>query len=289
VPCLTCGATTTTRSHLYGKTLRKEFPGEHRTVNSLLTVDKTPAALLTRAEDGRGVPFSQGRWLCAQCNGVWMNQLEDSALPTVAAIVRGERILLAQLAQRTIASWAVAVTVLRSEADRGIRSFPPVLAHTLRSDGIEAITVGVWLAATDRERVIRPHNTLASTYWSATDDRSGAIAIYWLKSMAVVVAVADHLAVAAPGMKMIARAAPTIWPTTGHLAWPPKSTVPDRTLLRSTGLPLEKVSHAAFQHPVGFRGREERDIIRVPATADEQIVARLLADAWTKRGFDPTG
>ncbi|PPH95794.1 hypothetical protein C5C56_15885 [Rathayibacter sp. AY1D1] len=245
--CILCGSEGLTRSHIYGRTLRAEFGQERAAHQTLTNVDGRAEATVDRWESGIGMIFSQGKWLCYECNNVWMAGLEDAALPTVVNIIRGESVYFDRATTEAVASWAIIASILRAQLVPDGEPYAPAAARRFRQDGLEAAEAAVWLVSAAEDPTVRAPGTAASSYWRAPD-LSGGIAQHWLKSLCVVVASGDHRDRVAERIWTLRDAALPLYPPAETRRWPSGRSAPDRVLMRATGLDERTVAaRAAFR------------------------------------------
>jgi hypothetical protein len=260
--CILCDRTPTTRAHLYGRTLRNEFPGSGGQINHVHTRGDPHVSVLN--SHGFGMPIIQQvvNALCAECNGVWMQRLEAAALPGLTAMIRGQRMEVDADLQAAVAEWAVSVTMLRTQLVPDLRPFDRGLARRIRSSGLDGEEVGVWLFSADADGRFRMAPDAAS---SMMQDAGGAVtgelAIYWFRSVVLVVATQGFVSYVEEQVSLIAPAMQRLWPASPSRTWPFSHSVLDSVLTRAIGLPDEELPDA-FSDRTELDGRQIRLFIR---------------------------
>ena len=285
--CVLCGAHPTTAAHLFTKVVREEFPNDRSSVFMLHEPRDPASSVKTTVFAGSGQTHTQPRVLCGTCNGAWMGKIEEAAGSTIAAMIRNEEVPLPVSVQRSVAAWALAVAILRSEIVPGSYRFDPALARAFRQQGIEAVNIRVWLISVEISAGIRglSGNGIASTYLHSGD---GEIAIFWLRNLCVFVAAREVSEAADELISGFRKALIPLWPPVGDAAWPLTHSVTERDLLGQLD-----VDHAVpakfFDQGSRQPGKLIETILRVNGNvpADDfhhEILARRVADVL--KGYD---
>jgi hypothetical protein len=179
-----------------------------------------------------------------------MGPMEERALPVLAAMSRGESALLTVGVQADIAAWAVAATILRGEMDRDLKSFDNAAARKFREGGLRAAEVDVWLAQVE-------HSTEHLSVWPVGhtylyDERlhvEGLTAIFWLRSVCVVVSSSEHARYVSQRMPVLGKAGVRLWPAgTDTRQWPLTGSTLPSVILRSVGVTEEHADWRTMDH-----------------------------------------
>lgn len=279
--CILCDARPTTAAHLFTKVVREEFPNDRSSVFLLHEPRDAASSVKTTVFVGSGQTHTQPRVLCGTCNGAWMGKIEEAAGATIAAMIRNEEVPLPWSVQRSVATWALAAAILRSEIVPGSYRFDPATARAFRQSGIEAVNARVWLINVENSVDIRGFggSGIASTYLHAGD---GEIAIFWMRNLCVFVAAREASEAGDQLISGFRRALIRIWPPTDDAAWPLAHSVTERDLLHQLDV-YRELPASFFNQGERLRGKLTETILRVngnvPADAfHHEILAHRLAN-----------
>jgi hypothetical protein len=286
--CILCGARPTTASHLFTKTIREEFPNDDGSVFLMHEPLDPATSVKTTSFTGSGQTHSQPKVLCLTCNGAWMSQIEEAAGTSIAALIRSESVLMPTSLQRSLATWALAVAILRAEIVPGSFRFDHATAVAFRERGIEAVTARVWFINIENSVVIRGRAAgLASTYMPATD---GEVAVFWLRNLCILVAAREVSAKVDRAILGIRKATISIWPPTENAVWPLPNSVTESDLLRVLGAE-DDLPASFFVQGKRRRGKLTETILRVNGNlpADDlhhEMLAHRVAKAMGPHNID---
>lgn len=266
--CILCDSRPTTRAHILGRVLRDEFPTDNQSTTAFQTEHSRDHSVIQTTRHGRGLTDFQPKVLCARCNGSWMGPMEEKALPILAAMSRGEEAVLTKEAQADIAAWAVAATILRGEVDPDLKPFGNAAARAFRSGGLGAAEVEVWLAQVERSIERLSVWPVGHTYlYDERLDVEGVTAIFWLRSVCLVVASSAHARYVSQRMPVIGKAAVRLWPAAANPAhWPLEASALPSVILRSVGASEEQADWRTMDHRDVPQGRRTNHIVRVPTS-----------------------
>lgn len=235
--CIACGATPTTKAHLIGKPLRDAIGSGAGSATAVLRQESSDEIKVTTQHYGRRIFDLQPKVLCGECNSEWMNEFEQTALPLLTSVAKGDAVSLDDGAREIIASWALAVAIVRGESDDQATSFDADMARAFRYGGIGAVPVVVWLAHT----AIKLNDDIAvpghSQVTSAAGPEDGSLTILWLGRFAVVVGEGPLSHQAADGIKYMRSAVAQLWPIdapgSAPITFPTPGQIENRQLLRA--------------------------------------------------------
>lgn len=135
--CAWCGGRPLTREHLVPQWLTQVL-GETFPLDDGYRFAYTHA---TEAGEGPLRSFDQSaptvvvRAVCEPCNGGWMSQLEEQAIPVVGPMVRGESFRLDMESQLTLTRWASKVVALLDHYEADSVGLGPAELDEIRSGG----------------------------------------------------------------------------------------------------------------------------------------------------------
>jgi hypothetical protein len=101
------------REHIWGKWLREFVRSDTNKHRMQHTTIGRPGTLTTRKGDLRaGEPLlSNMRIVCKACNSGWMSRIQNDAKPFLIPLIRGQRAVLNQKAQKAILAWCAMATI----------------------------------------------------------------------------------------------------------------------------------------------------------------------------------
>jgi len=286
--CILCGARPTTAAHLFTKAIREEFPADDESVFLMHEPLDPATSIKTTVFTGSGQTHGQPRVLCGTCNGAWMGQIEEAAGATIAALIRNETVFLPAALQGSLATWALAITILRAESVPGDYRLDHATAVAFRQRGIEAITARVWFINIENSVDIRGRAAgLASTYIPAPD---GEIAVFWLRNLCILVSAREVSEKVDRAIAGIRKATISIWPPTENAVWPLSNSVTERDLLRLLGAESD-LPASFFVQGKRRRGKLTETILRVngnlPADGfHHEMLAHRVAKAMGQQQSD---
>lgn len=172
-----------------------------------------------------------------------MSQLEQKALPVLAALIGdGGRTAAAQPMEiapsvaEAIAAWSAAATVIRGEIVSDVRSVDRATIAALSGPGLAAAIAQIWMVHMEVSLVSFETESPASSYWTSEHlDVQGCVALYFLRSLCLVVAFGDFVPQVEASVRLLGGAAMKIWPPQESFSWPPPRSVERIVLLRALG------------------------------------------------------
>lgn len=293
--CILCGAAPTTAAHLFASPIRAEYPNDKELVYlSEKPVD--PGRVVRQSQRvGSGQVHAQPSVLCATCNGSWMSVIEQFAAPIVVRLLRGEAVTLSPQEQEAVASWAVAVAILRAELVPDAPPFDRADAQAFRNGSLGAAKVSVWLVNVEITIPGLVGGLATSSIPGQSDGASANICILWLRNICIVILQGASVDRSGRPLSVLRPAAQEI-PQAAAFIWPPDRSVTDATLLDVLG--LGNVMNAKFLNPAGRpTGRFTEQVLKVREgivwdDLAREVMAHRVAEAskgpWPKpRGFKP--
>lgn len=215
-----------------------------------------------------------------------MSSLEERALPTLAAMIRGEHVSVTPDLREDLASWSVAAAIVRGEMDKDLKSFDIDVARAFRFGSLTDANVQVWAVNTERTVDTLSVWPIGHTYFNDTDlSRSGQVVVFWLRSVCIVVASAEHAQLPTGGLRLLGSAALQLWPTTPFKdeEWPRPRSVSPRVALRGMGVGEGMYARQALDLRDAPKGRLTNHIFRVPSGPATQTHHELVAQNLASR------
>jgi hypothetical protein len=146
VPCVYCGATRTTKEHVWPKWLRKILPDYTKTTYTHQRGDEPP-----RVWEDVAAAITVGV-VCGDCNHGWMNDLENAARPLLEPMIAGRRTTLDKPEQRALAAWGIKTAMMLEQTNPATASIPASHYAFLHEHKEPPSTTFAWLAATDAKK-----------------------------------------------------------------------------------------------------------------------------------------
>lgn len=148
--CIFCGSGKPTLEHVYARWIRKALLKKNPEASRWLMASDVYATGPMHMRTIRKSFNEQVQGPCGPCNNGWMSVLENKAKPLLQQMFHGDRILLSELDQATVATWALKTVVMQEQSGvaGGAKSnLPPRhLADLGRLRSHPPDTVAVWLA-----------------------------------------------------------------------------------------------------------------------------------------------
>ena len=191
--CILCGHRPLTRAHFFGSVLRDEFPGQTESAIVFTQPVAAHESITQRYRMGVAPVNASSRLLCQTCNGDWMSPMEEAALPTIVKMTRGENVTFDRPHLEQLSSWALAVTILRARVDEGLRPVDSEAARRFRNEGLSSQRLVTLFLHVARDFTYgNPGGVMSQVFHDVDLDRGGLVAVYWLRSLVIVVALEDH-------------------------------------------------------------------------------------------------
>lgn len=243
---MTWATTQQTISSGYGRTGPREL-SEH------------PNIIVTK---NGSVLTSQLREVCRDCNGGWMSQLETSVQPILAFLWKASRsfgqlaLLDAEIA--TLTAWSLKTAWVRDRLDSANHSFVATteMRRALATTGLPPANTAVCLGRYGGQPSLtaltaRLTLTNGEAVWNTTDVRTVLECLLVVNNIVLMVRTDD-------GDGAPARLIPPItwsvlWPSPGHIVWPPSCVVSDREIHRL------RTDYSWIEHPDGHAFRRQPD------------------------------
>lgn len=218
--CVFCGATPTTKEHVFPRWLLEVIPGEGPITHTWTAPEGSSALSRTWTKD---VIDFKAKVVCQQrCNGGWMSQLERRARPVLAPMIRGRRSTLYPDAAETIAYWTLKTALMVNLAQEPDFSCAPKTSYAqlYSTKGVLPNTF-VWLGACDfgagahaRPRVTEPIDGDPNHLGFACTLAVGHLVIEIIR-----IPVENGKTLQIGGQ--LAPALRRLWPYTNVIVWPP--------------------------------------------------------------------
>lgn len=202
--------------------------------------------MTTEAElQGRAVKDVQPRVLCEHCNNVWMNNLEQAAVPLIASLLRGQAIPTDTETLWKLTEWSLAASIVRAEHGGQRTRVPGEVVRAARTGGAAAVSGAGAIFSVQRTGLVG-RGVATSAYASAYEEEPGErIVILWIGRIAVAVGLGlwgYRVQRAARVAKRAALALPELARSTPE--WAPEATITEEQLVGLLG--LDGVSADAF-------------------------------------------
>lgn len=148
--CPFCNQRGATKSHVWPDWLGKVLPLEadqytmiRGAIHCAKGEERRPP--LVKRKQGHA-SSRKPRNTCATCNGGWMSQIEQAAIPVAVPLVQGESILLEPLGQRLLAALLCLITIRAEFADPATQAVPPSDRALLKTRSEPGPNWHIWVA-----------------------------------------------------------------------------------------------------------------------------------------------
>lgn len=105
--CIFCGKPETTREHIYPRWSHKFLLPSKKARNSFVIHRRYYNRIESATFNVKPLRDWQIKCVCADCNGVWMSQLETRLKPIMRPLILGRRARLSDADKEAIATWAI--------------------------------------------------------------------------------------------------------------------------------------------------------------------------------------
>lgn len=244
-PCVFCGSTAgITYEHVWPRWLRAhatDVAAERYTHTS--GFGRTAADAFTEAPTvvvrQPGPVFNmRARAVCRECNGGWMNTLEQRAMPLLldmAASGRPDAIIkLTSDQAATVASWAIKTAWMREESEPGLRATTQEMRQALRLDGMPPKYSKVWAARHDGNLDFNIKQATVDVArhdrpWDTTEVRHVLRTCLTFLGISLLTYTVDGWGVPEPGHDPFRWV--RVWPPSSDVTFPPVKTASDQDIL----------------------------------------------------------
>lgn len=143
-----CGKFGKSGEHVFAKWLRELFPRDQNTTHTFGVINPSSILRVANVRNYRKPGHTGSRKIkdvCAECNNVWLSQIEESTKGILTPLIKGDHINLTPDLQATLATWA-AKTAMTAERlrprENGVRqSERTFLMHNLRPPAAWAVWI----------------------------------------------------------------------------------------------------------------------------------------------------
>ena len=240
--CLFCPRDADSGEHLFPAWLRGMFQTDRRPSFTTVSArfenlgEETRELSRTRRRHPRAVANIKHYVVCRECNNGWMSVLENSVIPILSPIIRGEHLSLNQHELRTIERWVAKTTIVNEIGYPGQITIPEPNRQIVKDEGTLPSYWQIFIG-----QGISADGQFGSSYSSAsmTPVREGppvyaSCTVLLIGTLVILVLVSPNLALHFNEKSGFGAKLRRVSPNMGVLRWPPEETLTDSDVLLLT-------------------------------------------------------